>query len=211
MKTAIHTIAAIIFLMILASHPSFARNENNHNKKLISLPGVSRVNKIEARGKIDLYIMYGDSDKVEVNECYYQQNALVQVEKGILRITSYNDERIKVWVTVNDLRNLLAYDEVYILSIGRLSTLDLTIELNDQAYAKLNIDCFTTDIRLDDNSKADLEGFAMNSNLLVNYSATANITNFIADTFNHKRIAAAERFAVRFLASTELSPELIKL
>ncbi|WP_454801447.1 GIN domain-containing protein [Mucilaginibacter phyllosphaerae] len=209
MKTVIQTIAAIIVLMISASNPSFAGIEHNYHNKVISLPGVNRINKIEARGKIDLYIMYGDSDKVEVNDCYYQQNALVQVEKGILRITSYNNERIKVWVTVNDLRNLLAYDEVYIRSIGRLSTLDLTIELNDRVYAKLNIDCFTTDISLHGNSKADLEGFATKSNLLVNYSATAN-TNIIADTFNHKRIAAAERIFVRFLASNELVPETIK-
>ena len=123
---------------------------------------------------------------------YYDHNALVQVENGVLRITCYRTERLDVWVTAYELSALAAYDNVLVNTQGTLSSLDLNVELFNKAKANLNLDCYSTHIKLNDNSLADISGTAAESELAVNYASTLNSTNFIARQMLKRRMDAAQ-------------------
>src|ERR1700743_1778652 len=84
------------------------------------LTNVNNINKIEASGNVEVYITNGDKDQVKVYNNYYAQNALVQDKDGVLRISSYNTDKLVVLVTVSDLRSITASDNAAVKSYGTL-------------------------------------------------------------------------------------------
>jgi len=123
-----------------------------------------------------------------MNSSYFDHNALVQVEDGVLRITCYRTERLNVWITVDDLRALSAYDNVLVQTEGKFSAMEFEVELFNNAKADLNLDCFAANVKLHDRSMADISGTAMESDLTSNYAATLNSANFTADQLSTERI-----------------------
>jgi len=197
MKKNLFNLTLAVLFAATVSHSATANTSNSPAEEFTKIPGISRIGMIEARGNVDLYVMSGDSDLVEVTHNYYQDNALIQVEHGVLRITNYRQEKLKVWVTVADLRNLSAYDQVSVQSLGKFSSIDLTLDLHGESYAKLDLDCFNADLRLNEKSKADLRGYAQQGSLLVNYAATANTTDLLAESFDRKRISPLQKASFR--------------
>src|SRR6185437_103131 len=101
---------------------------------------ISNINKIEIHGNVELSVSDGSTDQVKVYNHYYSESALVQSKNGVLRITSYMPEKLVVWVTANDLRAISAYDNAEIKSFGKLSKIELDVDLHNNASAKLNLD-----------------------------------------------------------------------
>jgi len=108
MKTTFLKIAALL-LMLTAVKNSLAANSANR-KEYAELTWIRDFYKIEAHGNVRLHLLSGEKSKVEMNSTYYDYNALVQVENGVLRITCYRAERLNVWIMINDLRALLTRD-----------------------------------------------------------------------------------------------------
>ena len=189
MKTQFLTIAAVLSIVFSVSNKSFAAVANNNNVETTVLSDISNINKIEIHGNVELYVTSGESDKVKVYDSYYNQNALVQEQNGVLRISSYKAEKLVVWVTAADLRAISAYDNSSVKSFGKLSSLEMNISLNNNATASVDMDCSTTNIVLNDNTKADITGVAAQSNLTVNQGATVNTSKFAAEQSTMKRIS----------------------
>jgi len=203
MKTNFLKIATLV-LMLTATNNLFAANSGSR-QEYTELTWISNFSKIEVRGNVQLHLLSGGKNKVEMNSNYYGQNALVQVENGVLRITCYRKERLNVWVTIDDLRALYAYDNVLVQTEGRFSTIDFNVELFNNAKADLNLDCFATDIKLNDRSMANISGTAIESELTSNYAATLNATNFTADEIAMKRIAPVWETRIAFVDTDPLS------
>lgn len=200
MKTKILSIATILFTVFSVSNKTFAASKNDDNAT--TLTDISKINKIEVHGNVQLYLSTGTNDKVKVYDNYYNQNALVQEQNGVLRISSYKAEKLVVWVTVNDLRAISAYDNASVESFGKFSSLELNLSLNNNATANLNIDCAQAKIAVNDDAKANITGTAAQSAIVVDQSATLNATQFYAEQGTQKRISpvAATKSAFDILA-----------
>jgi Putative auto-transporter adhesin, head GIN domain len=197
MKTSFLKTAALL-LMLTVARNSFAANSGSR-QAFTELTWINNFHKIEIHGNVQLHLLSGEKCKVEMNSTYYNHNALAQVENGVLRITCYRTERLNVWVTVNDLRMLSAYDNVLVQTEGKFSALELEVNLFNKAKAELNLDCFCTNIKLNDRSMADISGTATESDLASNYAATLNSTNFTANQISSERIAPISETQIEFV------------
>jgi phage gp45-like len=169
MKTTLTAIATVLFMVL-----GFANIASANTVKKdagVVLTDISKINKIEVYGNVELYISSGPADQVKVYNRYYSESALVQSQKGVLRISSYKNEKLVVWVTVNQLSAINAYDNAEIKSFGNLSGIELDVKLNNNASANLSLDTYSAIITLSGNAKAELKG---NTN---EYSLTRNATS----------------------------------
>ncbi|WPV02726.1 DUF2807 domain-containing protein [Mucilaginibacter sp. cycad4] len=169
MKTTLTAIATVLFMVL--GFANIASANTAKNDAGIVLTDISKINKIEVYGNVELYISSGPADQVKVYNRYYSENALVQSQKGVLRISSYKTEKLVVWVTVNQLSAINAYDNAEIKSFGNLSGIELDVKLNNNASASLDLDTYSASITLSGNAKAELKG---NTN---EYSLTRNATS----------------------------------
>ncbi|MDN5285913.1 MAG: hypothetical protein JWR38_2187 [Mucilaginibacter sp.] len=183
MKTKLFTIITMLVLVGGVTGTTLASTNNNNNAATV-LADVKKINKIEIHGNVELYVSTGTADQVKVYNKYYGENALVQNENGVLRISSYKTEKLVVWVTANDLRSVSAYDNAQVKSFGNLSAIDLEVNLYNNATAKLNLDAYAANINVNDRAKIDLTGNATVYNLNHSINSSVNNNNFVAATYS---------------------------
>jgi len=176
MKKLTLTLTALAFAFTATVKTSYASAKNIET----TLSNIGTFNKIEVHGNVEVLFASGPKDEVKVNNDYYAENALVQDENGVLRISSYKAEKLVVYVTATDLRSITAYDNASVKSDGRLSLIDLSVDLHDNAYASLNLDNYAADISVNDHAKADLSGNVIDYNLNYSHSSTVNRTDLAA-------------------------------
>jgi hypothetical protein len=186
MKTKILTIAAIMIIAMVSTKTTYA-SINNDKEVSTTLTNVSRINKIEIHGNVELYVSDGTADQVKVYNRYYAESALVQSQNGVLRISSYTAQKLVVWVTASDLRAISAYDNAEVRSFGNLSKIDLDVNLYNNSSAQLNIEAYKATITVNDNAKATLSGNVNEYSL--SYAHTANV--------NHKDLLATSSTTIQ--------------
>jgi len=179
MKTTILTIAIFFATVFGISQSSFAATTNGQQVSTI-LSGVTSINEIEVHGNVELYVSDGTTDKVKVYNNYYAENALVQNENGVLRITSYNAQKLVVWVTVSELSKISAFDNAQVKSFGKLSSIDLDVKLFDRASAQLDMDSYAASITLNDRTEASLTGKVDAAKVSLTPSSFINTKNLVA-------------------------------
>jgi hypothetical protein len=177
MKAKIFTLIVIAVVISGISNFTYAGNKTY---KEITLTHIGAINKIEVHGNVEVYISNGDKDEVKVNNNYYAESALVQDDKGVLRISSYKAEKLVVYVTASDLRAIAAYDNAWVKSDGKLSSIELNVNLYNYAYAGLNLDNYAANITVNDQAKADLTGSIIEYNLSYSHSSTVNRSELLA-------------------------------
>jgi hypothetical protein len=185
MKTKVLSFVTIAAIVLGIGNTTFAATKNDsaakNNEVSTVVPNISKISKIEVRGNVELFVTDGKNDEVKVYNRYYAESALVQSQKGVLRITSYSAQKLVVWVKADQLSSISAYDNAEVKSFGKLSPIEMEVTLHDNAYAKLDVDGYSVNITLNNRSKADLMGNVTECNLKYNQSATVNSTNFVAE------------------------------
>ena len=187
MKTRILSIIVLAATALSFTSPAKAATANRANYTILT--DVSRINKIEIYGNVELYVSDGPIDQVKVYDNYYAESALVQGKNGVLRISSYKDTKLVVWVTAADLRSISAYDNSVVRSFGNLSKIEFDVDLHNNAAAKLNLDAFSANVTLTDHAKADLSGTANELNLNHDMATSVNNYQFTAVHLTDNRIA----------------------
>jgi len=189
MKTKILSI-----IMLLAALTGFTKNADAAvaaNSNYTILNDIKAINSIEVRGNVELFISDNAGEQVTVYNKYYAQNALVQSKNGVLRISSYNGEKLIVWVNSQSLRSVSAYDNAEVRSFGKVAKVEFNIDLHNNAVAKLNFDSYSVRVTMRDNATAELSGtvevFGMNRNtrsMVVSNGLTVgrNVENKIVET-----------------------------
>jgi hypothetical protein len=183
MKTTVFTIAAILGLAFGTANLSKAAV--NNDDAAVVLTNVSKINKIEIHGNVEVFVSAGNEDKVKVYNHYYAENALVQSQNGVLRISSYTAEKLVVWVTANQLQSISAYDNAAVESFGKLSGIALDVDLHNHATAKLELNSYSADINVNDNAKVELTGSVTECELNYAAGSTVNRANFTAEQLTH--------------------------
>lgn len=195
MKTQIVTLITVVAIVLSTTTLTRAAAKSNADEITV-LANVSSINEIEASGNVEVYITDGDKDQVKVYNNYYAQNALVQDQNGVLRISSYKTEKLVVLVTVTDLRSITANDKASIISDKTLSAIDLTVNLNDDASAQLKLNAFAATVTVNDHAKADLSGSIDNYELNYSRSSRVNRAELVAmntaETMTTKTIATKD-------------------
>jgi hypothetical protein len=186
MKKLIFTIATV--LVATVGTTTFA-NAATKNNVITVLNNTGNINKIEVRGNVEVIVANGQKDEVTVSNNYYAENALVQGKDGVLRISSYGNEKLVVYVKAADLRSIAAFDNAVVKSDGRFSAIDLQVTLSNNAYAALNLDNFSANVTVNDNAKADVSGFTTEFSLNYSAGATVNHAGFVAENISETRIA----------------------
>jgi len=177
MKTTILTIALFTATILGTTKSTFAATGKTEQATTTTLTNVSNISEIEIRGNVELYVSSGTADQVKVYNNYYSNNALVQDDKGVLRIASYSTQKLTVWVTANQLAKLSVYDNATVKSFGKLSAINLDVELYNSASAQLNMDAFSANVKVNDNAKANLTGDVTEGSLKANSTANLNVSN----------------------------------
>jgi len=195
MKTAILTLATIASIALGIGTKTYAAENNgtakSNNEVSTVLVNVSKISKIEVRGNVELFVSDGESDQVKVYNKYYQQSALVQSQNGVLRITSYADQKLVVWIKAADLRAISVYDNAEVKSFGKLNAIELDVKLHDNASAKLDMDAYSANITVKDRAIADLSGTAGQLNLKHDVTASVNKYDLKAATLIENKIIVA--------------------
>jgi hypothetical protein len=159
MKTAILTAAILLTAGLGISNKALAATkdaEKNH----IALNVENKINKIEVHGNVQLYLSDGLADQVKIYNSSEEGSVSALDQNGVLNISSYQPQKLVVWVTVSDLHNLSVYDNAQVLSFGKLSSIDLEVKLYNYASAKLDMNVYAANITLNDRAKANLAGYA---------------------------------------------------
>jgi hypothetical protein len=172
MKTSM--LSFVIALSALTGLSNISSAAASGKEAVTILTQASPVNKIEVRGNVELYVSDGPTDQVKVYNQYYSENALVQGQDGILRIASYGNQKLVVWVTSNSLQKVSLYNNASVKSFGRLSVIALDVNLYDNTSARLDMDAVVINIKLHTRAKADLSGSVSNATLNCDYSSTLN-------------------------------------
>jgi hypothetical protein len=195
MKNQFLTLATIFTLALGTVTTTFASGLNYNNDEVsTTLTNVSKINKIELHGNVELFVSDGTADQVKVYNKYYAESALVQSQNGTLRISSYTDKKLVVWVTAADLQSIVANDNSTVKSFGTLEKLDLNVTLNNTASADLNLDAYKANINVNDHAKANISGNVNDYSLTQDQSASVNHSNLAAvnrsKTITNKVVAA---------------------
>ena len=191
MKTTFLTLIAALTLTVGTS--TFASAKTTETPTVLT--NVTAISKIEAHGNVEVFVTNGTKDGVKVYGNYYSTGTLVQQDKGVLRVTNYDKaQKLVVEVTVTDLRNISAYDNAVIKS-DKLSSVDLKVDLYNQAYAGLELDSYTASISVRGQAKADISGSVDNYSLVYGSGTTVNRSELAVVNGEEKRIAAPQRRA----------------
>lgn len=192
MKTRILSIILLFAVMVGFSKSTYAATIN---ADYTLLKEIKAVNKIEVRGNVELFISDSPVEQVKVYNKYYSENALVQYNNGTLRITSYNAEKLIVWVSTDDLRAVTAYDNAEVRSFGKLSKIEFDVDLHNNASANLNLDAYSANVKLNDHAKAELSGAATEFGLIASANTTLVKSDFKAERVTDSKsntVAAAK-------------------
>ena len=136
MKTKILSLTLLLVVLAGFTKNTYAAASAGSNYTVLN--DIKAINKIEVRGNVELFISDNSVEQVKVYNKYYSENALVQYNNGTLRITSYNVEKLIVWVSADDLRAVSVYDNAEIRSFGKLSKIEFDVDLHNNAFANLN-------------------------------------------------------------------------
>jgi sporulation protein YlmC with PRC-barrel domain len=179
MKTTILTLAILTATVFGIKQSASAAISSKEEVNTI-FTDMTSINKIEVHGNVELHLSAGAVDKIKVYNHYYAESALVQDKNGVLRVTSYGAQKLIVWVTVSDLRELEVYDNAEIKSFGKLSAIDLDIKLYNRASAQLEMDTYAAKVTLNDHAKAVISGNADEADLSYNRCSFFNTAGLVA-------------------------------
>ena len=186
MKTTIISFATLLAVASGITKTTYAAPVNN--QAVTVLNDISAINKIEVHGNVELYISDANADQVKVYNKYYAESALVQSKNGVLRITSYNAEKLVVWVSARDLRSVSAYDNAVVKSFGNLSKVEFDIDLHNIAIAKLELHAYNASVTVTDHAKAELSGSADEFDINRNIASNVDKTKFTSVHYNENKL-----------------------
>jgi len=186
MKTKILSVITMLVVVLGLTTTTYAATIKDDNFTVLN--NISAINKIEVHGNVELYVSNASSDQVKVYNKYYSESALVQNSNGVLRISSYKAEKLVVWVSANDLRSISAYDNAEVKSFGKMSQIELNVDLHDNAEARLTLDAFNANVTVKDNARADLNGSADQLNLNRDIESNVKTNNFTSIHYNENKV-----------------------
>lgn len=188
MKTSIQTLFAAVLTLVVLTSSAFASTDVKSNNVTV-LNQVKNISKLEVKGNVDVILVQAPTESVKVNDSYYSKNALVQEKNGVLRISSFEKERLTVTVYVRNLSSIEAGDNATVQTFGKISFLSLDVILKDKATADINATTINLYTSIKDNAKLVLSGSTSEHYAILSSQAKMSMDQFIADNATVNTIA----------------------
>ncbi|KQC01502.1 GIN domain-containing protein [Pedobacter sp. Hv1] len=188
MKTSIKTLFAAVLTLVVLTSSAFASTDVKSNNVTV-LNQVKNISKLEVKGNVDVILVQAPTESVKVNDSYYSKNALVQEKEGVLRISSFEKERLTVTVYVRNLSSIEAGDNATVKTFGKISFLSLDVILKDKATADINATTINLYTSIKDNAKLVLSGSTTEHYAILGSQAKMSMDQFIADNATVNTIA----------------------
>ena len=149
---------------------------------LTELKDNTPIDKIAVKGNVEVFITQGEHQSITVYDNYYGKNALTQIEDGTLRISSYEDKKLSVWVTVKDLKSIEAADKANVYGINEFKVLDLNITLENEATANVKLDTYQLHSQISGSSKLILKGNTVHQTVSATDDANIDVSKFVSNS-----------------------------
>lgn len=197
MKTSTKKLFATALTLVSIATSAFAndnakeitKNANNTTQVVTVLNEVKNISKIVASGNVEVFVMQAPTESVKVYDNYYAKNALVQQKDGVLRISSFEKERLAVTVYVRNISTIEASDNAVVKTYGKVNFLSLDVLLKDKAVADINASTVNLYTSVKDQASLKLSGSTEEHYALMGTSAKMTTGNFVAGCSDIKSIA----------------------
>jgi len=127
---------------------------------------------------------------------------LVQQKDGVLRISSFEKERLAVTVYVRNISSIEASDNASIKTYGKANFLTLDVILKDKATADINANTVNLYTSVKDQASLKLAGSTEEHYALMGTSAKMSTGNFVAVHSDIKSIAPKYITHAKIVAAT---------
>ena len=188
MKTSIKTLFATALTLVVLTGSAFASTDVKSNNVTV-LNQVKIINKIEVNGNVEVLLVQAATESVKVYDSYYSKNALVQEKNGVLRISSFQKEKLTVAVYVRELSSIDVADNASVKTFGKVGFVALTINLKDQATANINANTISLTTSVKDNAVLKLSGTTTDHYAVLGSQAKMSMEQFAAENTSVKTIA----------------------
>lgn len=182
MKTKFSKMLALTVLAFVVIFISSSRKVKAADKTVVitEFKDVKHINKIVVMGNVEVFITQGTEENLKVYDNYYSKNALVQWEAGELRISSFENKKLSVSITVNNLSSIEASGDAIVRTMDEISAIDLNIQLKDNATAQIEAKAVNISSSLAGGSKLELSGESENQHLALSGGVQYEATRFTA-------------------------------
>ncbi len=190
MKTSIKNLISTVFATVVLTTSAFASTDDQKNTNVVTvLNHVKNINKLVVNGNVEVFLIQAPTESVKVYDSYYSKNALVQQEEGVLRISSFQKETLKVAVYVNNLSSIQASGTASVKTFGKVSFLSLDIILKDKASADITANTISLFTSVKDSASLSLSGYTEDHTALLGSVAKMSMNQFAAVSSSVSSIA----------------------
>ncbi|RZK50748.1 MAG: hypothetical protein EOO99_00840 [Pedobacter sp.] len=172
----------LITILSLGLTYSASAFESNQTKAVTVLNEIKNIQKLEVSGNVEVFLVQAADEQVKVYDNYYSKNALVQNKDGVLRISSFEKETLKVAVYVKNLNAIQLNDNAKLSTFGKVSFLDLNIQLNGSSKADIFANTIQLTSTVKDSAKLNLSGQSTEFKASLGTVAQLNMSKFNADS-----------------------------
>lgn len=188
MKTSIKTLFAATLALVVLTGSAFASTDTKESNVTV-LSQVKNINKIVANGNVEVILVQAPTESVKVYDSYYSKNALVQQQDDVLRISSFQKEKLTVAVYVRNLSTIEAADNATVKTFGKINFLSLDVILKDKATADINANTISLYTSIKDNANLKLSGATTDHYAVMGAQAKMSMDQFVADNTSVNTIA----------------------
>ncbi len=180
MKSSIKNFIAASLTATVVLGSSIAAKADYKSNPSSVISTVNHINKIAVSGNVELILIQDVADHVKVYNDYYANNAMIQEQNGILRISSFNRAKLTVVVHVKNLTALEVADKSTVKTYGNFYLLDLNVVLRDQAKADINANTAQLTTNISGDAALTLAGSTDEYVAKMNDDAKVNMDGFLA-------------------------------
>ena len=188
MKTSIKNLIASLLTTVVLTSSAFASSDEP--KTMTVLNQVKNISKLVISGNVEVFLIQAPIESVKVYDSYYSKNALVQQEQGVLRISSFQKETLKVAVYVNNLSSIQASDNAIVKTFGKVSFLSLDVILKDKASAYIEANTVSLYTSVKDSASLTLSGATEDHTAVLGSVAKISMNQFTASSSSVSSIVA---------------------
>lgn len=153
------TVWAFVVIIISSSGKSKAAERTETSP---DLKNTKRISKIIVAGNVNVFLTQGIKEDIQFDN---QKHATLRYKNDVLYISSFGKQRISVSLTVTNLSAIVAGGNVIVRTMNELSSIDLDIQLKDNASAQIEAQAVNITSSLTGASKLELAGESENQHL----------------------------------------------
>ena len=188
MKTSIKNLIASLLTTVVLTSSAFASSDEPKNTITV-LNQVKNISKLVVSGNVEVFLIQAPTESVKVYDSYYSKNALVQQEQGVLRISSFQKETLKVAVYVNNISSIQLSDNSTVKTFGKVSFLSLDVILKDKASADIEANTVSLYTSVKDSASLTLSGSTEDHTAVLGSVAKMSMNHFTAANSSVSSIA----------------------